>query len=110
MSVIVNAPPAQREAKRDAGSALGGCIIAVGLIMFGLWFGVRATIDFAHGALNDPEAGQAAEMRMLQESMNCEPGEVLQITPLPGGAKSVRCAAGANMPPVRRQAEGEQRG
>jgi hypothetical protein len=110
MTTIINAAPTQQAAKRD-GSSLGCAIIGIGLVLFGLWFGATKSIEFAHGVLYDPDAIDAAEMQMLWESMNCEPGEVLEIRPLGEyGAKSVRCVAGPNMPPVRRQAEGEQRG
>lgn len=111
MSVIVNAGAPQQAARRDAGNSLGGCIVGLGLILFGTWFAATKTVEFAAGFLHNPETGQAAEMRMLQERMNCEPGEVLEIRPLgDAGAKAVRCVAGDNMPPVRSQAEGDLRG
>jgi hypothetical protein len=102
MSVIVNAQPAAPRAAQQDSSALGCSILAVGLIVFGLWFGVAKTIEFAAGALYDPEAAIQAEMEFLWRTMNCEPGEVLEIRPLGDGAKAVRCVAGDNMPPGRR--------
>jgi hypothetical protein len=102
MSVIVNAGASQRETKRDTSSSLGGCILVIGLILFGLWFGVNKGVEFAHSILYDPEVGIQAEMELLQRTMNCEPGEVLEIRPLDdAGAKSVRCVPGDNMPPTR---------
>jgi hypothetical protein len=111
MSVIVNAGATQQAAKRDSSGSLGCAIIGIGAIVFGLWFASVKTVEFAHGVLYDPEVGIQAEMELLQRTMNCEDGEVLEIRPLgEHGAKSVRCVPGDNMPPVRRQAEGEQRG
>jgi hypothetical protein len=110
MSVIVNATPTQQAAKRD-GSSLGCAIIGVGLIVFGLWFGITKSIEFAHDMLYDPEVGIQAEMEYLQRRMACEPGEVLQITPLGDrGARSVQCVPGDNMPAPRRQLDGGTRG
>jgi hypothetical protein len=113
MTTIINAAPTQQAAKRDAGSSLGCLILVIGLIVFGAWFGINKGIEFAHGVLHNQEAIDAAEMQMLQESMNCLPGEMLQITPLgEHGAKSVRCIPGDNMPPVQqdRDASGGTRG
>jgi hypothetical protein len=111
MTTIVNAAPTQQAVKRD-GSNLGCLIIAIGMIVFGGWFGVTKSIEFAYDLTYDPNVAIEAEMEYLQRRMDCLPGEVLQITPLGDkGAKSVKCVAGPNMPPVRRQpVQEEQRG
>lgn len=103
MSMVTATPP-QVVARREPESGLVGCIVAIGMIVFGVWFAYNATMDFARGQ-SDPQVIQAAEMEFLYDRMNCEPGEVLQITVLPGGAKSVRCAPGDNMP-ARREPRG----
>jgi hypothetical protein len=109
MTTIIR--PNQGTAQEQPGSRAIGCLVGVGLILFGGWFGFNKTVEFAHERFRDQDAIDQAEMQMLQGSMNCEDGEVLEIRPLGDrGAKSVRCVAGPNMPPVRRQAEGEQRG
>jgi hypothetical protein len=112
MTTVINAHPTRQEARPEPGSQMIGCLVAIALIAFGLWIGASKTIEFAAGALRDQDAIDAAEMQMLQDSMNCEPGEMLEIRPLGDhGAKSVKCIAGDNMPPVRRQpVEGGQRG
>lgn len=109
MTTVINAHPRQ-ETRQEPGGQTFGCLVAAGLIAFGLWMGANKTLEFAHGRLRDAEAIQAAEMQMLMESMNCLPGETLVIIPLPGsnGAKAVRCVPGDNMP--RRQLEGGTRG
>lgn len=108
MSVIVNA--GQRDTKADAGGQFSSMIIAVGLVLFGLWFGFNKSVEFLHSRLHDPEEAIQAEMEYLQRRMDCLPGEMLQITPLPGGAKSVRCVPGPAMPRLQRLPEGGTRG
>lgn len=103
MSAAAGARPQAQPQSEDG--KLGCTIIAVGLILFGGWFGATKTIEFAHGVLYDPDVAIEAEMEYLQQKMPCEPGEVLEITPLGNhGARSVRCVPGNNMP--RREPRG----
>lgn len=105
MSTLISATPRPQAQAQGESS---GCIlqlVAIAVIVFGLIFGYNKTLEFAHGVLRDQDAIDAAEMQMLQGSMNCEPGEVWEIRPLGNhGAKSVRCVPGGNMP------RGEPRG
>lgn len=108
MTTIVSAAPTRHNPQSDAGSQLGCTIIAIGLILFGTWFGVTKTVEFAYGWSYDPVPAIEAETEYLHEQMNCEPGETLQITPLDEyGTKSVKCVPGDNVP---RRREGESRG
>jgi hypothetical protein len=86
---------AERAVQAGSDGRIGCSIIAVGLIVFGLWFGYNKTLEF----LYDPDVAIEAEMEYLQRRMDCLPGEMLEITPLGNhGAKSVRCVPGRSMP------------
>lgn len=105
MTTLISTTPRPQAQARPESS---GCIlqlIAIVVIVFGLIFGYNKTVEFLHDRLYDPNVAIENEMRYLQRRMDCEPGEVLEITPLGNhGAKSVRCVPGGNMP--RREPRG----
>lgn len=54
MTTLTAAGPRPHAQPQSEGSRLGCTIIAVGLILFGAWFGATKTIEFAYNLTYDP--------------------------------------------------------
>lgn len=102
---------ARQDPTAEKADRVVGCLVAAGLIGFGLWLGAHKSIEFFTSSTENREVVEQAEMEYLHRRMDCLPGEVLVIIPLGDkGAKSVKCVPGSNMPRPQRQLDGGTRG